>query len=565
MRPDLKTEPVVKAQKGFFSGLFSRSPKRSVKSVIGRPRALKPLSHNPSELLAPAHNLSRVRSAPQALTPNLPQCKFSAVPDAPRFKSIKDNLHELGLTTPVVLKQPQIAGSETVLSQLDRAASPLADMLSQRSLSFNTSRTASKSRHDPSRGNTFVASDHAVNIELPILNITSADAQFASSSLSATSCPGSGQASQVDLVDNITMSMFTAPDEAPPSVQGGSHTSDREPPISSVASRSSTPQSRRSRAPRTAGGSRELNRRASVASGRSQRHVTGEPVSLFPVDEGFFGRPKLPPPLKVIPKKVKKHQRTQTLAASPPPTTITHERPLTRTLSTRSHKTHQTSAWRAPASEPEGLFPIPDALTSDKSAVPTRRPSVRSQSSKSAGPGPLPVQSDSEIELAPLSPLQKQAPNKRALSRINTQTTVASHRTQFSTTSAPELPPAKWMWTPPSSWSGPSSAVSSESGDSSHNSKKAFPTMVRFRRSKSSSRSVASISKSLYSYTNTSSPTLSPSTTTKPDKGRVSPIVEDKSDGTGVIVKIQRHEGDWEAAALQDVIPRLREMKSSAL
>ncbi|KAG1871406.1 hypothetical protein F4604DRAFT_1926139 [Suillus subluteus] len=458
--------------------------------------------------------------------------------------------------------------------------------------------TPSESRHESSRGNASVASDHAINIELPILNITSADAQFASSPLSATSCPSSGQASQVDLVDNTMVPVSTAPDEAPLFVQGGSNTSDREPPIpsfQSVASSSSTPQSKRSRTnsstlpggPRTTpGGSSELNRRTSVTSGRPEHHVPAEPVSLFPVDEGFFGRPKLPPPLKVIPKKGKKHQRTQTLAASPPPTTITHERPLTRALSTRSHETHQTTARRAPASEPAGLFPIPNSLTSNKSAVLTRRSSVISHGSRSTAPGPPPVRSDNELEPSSLrmqapnkrslsrinksaapgpppvrsdnelepSPLHTQAPNKRSLARINTQTTATSHRSQFSTTSAPESLQAKWMWTPPSSWSGPSSAVSCESGDSSH--KKAF----RFRRSKSSSRS-ASISKSLYSYPNSSSPTLSPSATTRSGKGRVSPIVEDS---TGVIVKIQGHEGDWEAAALKDVIPRLREMKSSA-
>lgn len=578
MSADLKTEPMAKAQKGFFSSLFSYPSKWSSKSVIGRPRAPEALSHTPSEPLAPAHDLSRVQSAPQDLTPNLHQSKVSVVPAVPPFKSIKDNLHELGLTTPVVLTQPQVTGSETVLSQLDRPTSPRADMFFQRSLSRNTSHTSSKSRHESSRGNALVASDQAINIELPILDITSANVQFAAPPPSAVSCPNSGRASQVDLVEKITIPVSTTPDKAPPSVQGGSNTSNGEPPIPSsplIASRSSTSQSKQSRTPsstlpkrpRTApGGSSELSRRTSVASERPQRHVTGEPVSLFPVDEGFFGRPKLPPPLKVIPKKVKKHQRTQTLAASPPPTTVTHERPITRALSTRSHTTHQTPAWRVSASEPAGLFPIPNILTSDKSVVLTRKSSVLSHSGRSAGPGPLPLPLDSELEIPQPSPLRAQAPKERSLSRINTQAIVASHQTQFSAPSPPELPPAKWTWTPPSSWSGPSSAVSSDSGDSSHGSKKVtFSSMARLRRPKSSSRSVASVPKSLCSHPNTSSPTLAPSATTKLGKGRVPPLVQDKSDSTGVIVKMQGHEGDWEEAALQDVIPRLREMKSSAL
>jgi hypothetical protein len=43
----------------------------------------------------------------------------------------------------------------------------------------------------------------------------------------------------------------------------------------------------------------------------------------------------------------------------------------------------------------------------------------------------------------------------------------------------------------------------------------------------------------------------------------VPPIAREKSDSTGVMVKMQGHDGDWEEAALQDVIPCLREMKSS--
>jgi hypothetical protein len=89
--------------------------------------------------------------------------------------------------------------------------------------------------------------------------------------------------------------------------------------------------------------------------------------------------------------------------------------------------------------------------------------------------------------------------------------------------------------------------------------------MTRLRRPKSLSRSLTSTSKTLYSNPNTSSPTLAPSATTKHDKELVFPIAQDKNDSTGVIIKMQRHEGNWETAALQDVIPRLREMRSSAL
>ncbi|KAG2144111.1 uncharacterized protein EDB93DRAFT_1251712 [Suillus bovinus] len=469
---------VAKAQKGFFSTLFSWSPKRSAKPVTERPRATDAFPRTPSES-AHAHglsrvqstpqastlNLSRVQSAPQALTPNFPGRKVGAVPDVPRFKSIKDNLHELGLTTPVVFTQPQVAGSETVLSQLDRAAASRADMFFQRSLSHNMSPTSSKSRHQSSRGNALVATaDHAINIDLPILNITSANVHFASSPSSATSYPSSDQDSQVDLLEKITVPMSTTPDKVPSSVPSGSNTSNREPPIPSspsVASRSSvsqsrhscTPSSTRSKRPRTApGGSSELSRQTSVASARPQRQVAREPASFFPVDEGLFGRPKLPPPLKVIPKKVKKHQRTQTFAASPSPTAQTHEQSVTRTLSTRSHKTRQTSARLASAIEPAALFPIPNVLTTEKSGALSRKPSVLSHSRVPSLP-PLPP--NDELELLPLSLLRTPAPNEGSSSRANTQTTVASHETQFSTALAPELHPAKWTWTPPSSWSGP--------------------------------------------------------------------------------------------------------------
>ncbi|KAG1797692.1 uncharacterized protein HD556DRAFT_234697 [Suillus plorans] len=580
---DSKTETMAKAaQKGFFSSFFSWSPKRSAKCAIERPSATQALSHAPSEPPAPTHdlsrvqsvpqiltpNLSRVQSAPQAFTPNFPQRKVNTVPEIPRFKSIKDNLRELGLTTPVVLTQPQVAGSEAVLSQLDKVASPRADMFFQHSLSHNTSPTSSKPRHESSRGNALVASDHAINIELPVLNITSANVHFAPLPPSATA-----QANHADLVEKIATPVSTAPDEAPIFVQGGSSTSNREPPIPSspsVASRPSisqsnqshTPSSTRPKRPRTApGGSSELSKQTSVAPGRPQRHATKEPASIFPVDEGFFGRPKLPPPLKVIPKKVKRHQRTQTLVPSPSPTTMTHEQSLTRAASARSHKTHQTPARLASVSEPAALFPIPNVLTSDKSVLINRRTSLTHSSRSVPSSPPFPL--DDELELPPPSPLHTQAPDECSLSRINTRTTVASHQTQLPATPAPKLPSEKWAWNPPSSWLGPSSAVSSESGDSSHSSKKAF-SIIRLRRPKSSSRSVASISKSLYTHRNTSSPTLTVSAT-KFGKGRMPPMVQDKNDSTGVIVKMQSHEGDWEAAAFQDVIPRLREMKNSAL
>lgn len=581
---DSKTEPMAKvAQKGFFSSLFSWSPKRSAKCAIERPSAAEALSHPPSEPLAPTHdlsrvqsvpqaftpNLSRVQSAPQAFTPNFPQSKVNTVPDIPRFKSIKDNLRELGLTTPVVLTQPQVAGSEAVLPQLDKVASPRADMFFQHSLSHNTNPASSKPRHESSRGNALVASDHAINIELPVLNITSANVHFAPLPPSATA-----QANHADLVEKIATPVSTAPDEAPIFVQGGSSTSNREPPIPSspsVASRPSisqsnqsyTPSSTRPKRPRTApGGSSELSKRTSVAPGRPQRHANREPTSIFPVDEGLFGRPKLPPPLKVIPKKARRHQRTQTLVASPSPTTMTHERSLTRAASAHSHKTHQTPARLASVNEPVSLFPIPNTLTSDKSVLLNRKSSL-SHSSRSASPSSPPLPLDDELELPPPSPLDTQAPDECSLSRINTRTTVASHQIQLPATPAPKLPSAKWAWNPPSSWLGPSSAVSSESGDSPHSSKKAF-SIIRLRRPKSSSRSVASISKSVYTHRNTSSPTLTLSAT-KLGKGRMPPMVQDKRDGTGVIVKMQSHEGDWEAAAFQDVIPRLREMKNSAL
>ncbi|KIK38947.1 hypothetical protein CY34DRAFT_14715 [Suillus luteus UH-Slu-Lm8-n1] len=550
---DLKTEPMVKTQKGFFSTLFqSCSPKWASKSATGRLGAPEVPSHTPSESLTPAHDLSRVQSAPQPI-----QNKVGVVPDVPRFKSIKDNLHELGLTTPVVITQPQVAGSEPVLSQLDMTATPRTESFLQHALSHNTGHASPKSRHESSRRNASMASDHAINIELPVLNITSAPIQSAPS-------PSSSQASRVDPVEKITIPVSTAHDKTPPPVQGGSNISNREPPVPSspsTASRSTT-QSNRSRTtssgrPRTAPGrSSELSRRTSTASAHPQRHVPEEPASMFSVDEGFFGRPKIPPPLKVIPKKGKKHQRTQTLAS--PSSTMTHEQPLTRALSTRSHITRQAPAWLA--NEPVGLFPIPNDLPSAKSVALAKRPSVLSRS-RSSPPPPLPL--DSGLEFPP-SPLRIEAPNERSLSRIDTQTTVTSQQTQFSPTSTTDSPPARWAWTPPSSWSGPSSAVSSESGDGSHGSKKVtFSSMARLRRPKSSSRSVASIPQPPYSHPNTSSPNLSPSATTKLGKGRVPPIAQEKSDRTGVMVKMQGHDGDWEEAALQDVIPCLREMKSS--
>ncbi|KAG1722640.1 uncharacterized protein EDB91DRAFT_1088061 [Suillus paluster] len=566
---DFKTDPMAKAQKGFFSSLFSRSSQGSAKSVTRRPSVPEALSDTARE--PPAHNLTRKKSAPQDSKQNPHQSKARAVPNVPHFKSIKDNIRELGLTAPVVLTQPQVAGSGTVSSQFDRAASPEADMFFVRSLSRNTNPTFS-------RGNVSTVSDPAVDIEQPIMDITSGDAQFAHSSSLAASCsgPSSDRAGQMGLVETIEVISSTAPDTAPPSVANGSNPSNREPPVPSsrsITSGPSTSQSKHSRTPSSTHPGRPQKApsasgesgRASVASRRNQPYVAVAPASLFHVDEGFFGRPKIPPPLKIIPKKNKTHQRTQTAPASPPPTIVTHERPLTRAASMRSHTTHQTPVRRAPATEPVGFFPVPNVLTSGKAVARARSPSIPSPCSRTVSPILPPSSPDIELGIPGPLPTDAQTLDQHILSRINTQTTVATHHTQWSAASTPESSRAKWTWTPPESWSGPPSAVSS--ADSGDRPPSRFSKMARLRRPKSTSRSVSSVSsmKPPYSHPNTSSPTLTYTTTTTLGKGPMPYIVKEESDSPGVIVKMQGHEGHWEEAALKDVIPHLRELKSRPL
>lgn len=164
------------------------------------------------------------------------------------------------------------------------------------------------------------------------------------------------------------------------------------------------------------------------------------------------------------------------------------------------------------------------------------------------------------------SPGYYQARSEHSLSRTSTYMTVCSD--QSPQASAPELPHnTKWTWTPPTSWSGPSSASSTEGGDSApRNKKPVFSTATHLRRSKSSSKLIASAAKLFYSHPNTSSTTAAHSVATKlGNKGHVLPVQEKKRESHGVIIKMDFEGDGLKEAPLHDVIPRLRELKSSAL
>ncbi|OAX40575.1 hypothetical protein K503DRAFT_855256 [Rhizopogon vinicolor AM-OR11-026] len=551
-RGDLN-DPVAKARKGFLSRLIVRPPQVSAKTVVRRPSTPEVRSHTPRE--PPERNLLREQPAPLILTQDPPQSEASVNVAIPLCKSIKDNLQELGLTTPVVLTQPQVTGSETPLLRVDTTVSPQNMLFNRVRLeSRKTSHTSSSQSRPGSspRGKVHMTSNYAINSEQPVWDSRCSDGRFAPLTTSTSNCPGSSPCppSRMAVVEKFEeVPSSTTPNTVPSSIQNDSTPFSKVPPITSSTStpspsahsmHSHTPLSncskRRQKSPSVDSG------RVSVASRRSQRQVPAEPVSLFPVDEGLFGRPKPPPPLKIIPKKTKTHQRKETAPASLLPSTGSHERPPTRTSHTRSQTMHQTLVRRTPPSEPEGYFRVPDGSIYSDSATP---------------PSLLPDSAPEVIHI--------RAPKGHSLSRTSTYTSVTSDETQVSATSAPDLPKnTKWTWTPPASWSGPSSAASTEGGDSAPNTKKpVFSTMAHLRRAKSSPRLVVSAFKFLYSLPDTSSATPAHSVTTK--LGDKDPA-QDKRSSHGVIIKIQGFHGDdLREAPLHDVIPRLRKLKSSAL
>jgi hypothetical protein len=318
---------------------------------------------------------SRRHPTPQILTPDPPQSEACEIVDVPRCKSIKDNLQELGLTIPVVLTHPRVAGSETVLPRMDKAVSP-QDMLfsSMRSASSKASCTSSpQSRPESSRGNIHMASYYAVNNDQPVLDITSSDDWFTPLTTPTSSRPGSsrGHASRVAVIEEFEdVPLPDAYNTVASSVQNNFS---RVPPVQScptTPSGPSTSDSIHDHASSSNCPTRQQkslsahNRRISIASRDSQRYIAVEPASLFPVDEGLFGRPKPPPPLKIIPKKTKKHRRKATVA-----TITSHERPLTRTAHTRSQTIH--SVQQVPLSQPMGYFHVSDLIPSDRSVVST--------------------------------------------------------------------------------------------------------------------------------------------------------------------------------------------------
>jgi len=123
---------------------------------------------------------------------------------------------------------------------------------------------------------------------------------------------------------------------------------------------------------------------------------------------------------------------------------------------------------------------------------------------------------------------------------------------------------AKLAWTPPANWSGPS-ANSTRDGDSVFGIKKPINPL---RRVKSSSKFVASATtKLLHSYPDVPrsvTPAHSVATTLGDDEPP--PPMRWKRNSHRVIVKMQDFPGDdLKEAPLQDVISRLRVLKSSAV
>lgn len=424
-----------------------------------------------------------------------------------------------------------------------------------------TSRTSSSQSTPRSSRRKVHTTPDALNSEQPVLDITYDDGRFGHLATSKRSLPGSspGQASRIAVVEKFEEVPLSTPHKKVPSfVQNDKIPSSKIPQIPSSTSTPSNPSthSMHNHAPSSSCSERQQKSpgvdsgRMSVTSGRFQRHVPAEPASLFPVDEGLFGRPKPPPPLKIVPKKTKKQK--DTVPVSLLPATRSHEHLPMRTSHTRSQTVSQMPV----------LGHFHKHNRSDWSVVTTWRLSIFSSLPDSTFPL---LRSDSTPELPAPAPAHVQAAKEQSLSRTSTLMTVASDQTQASSTSAPELPKnTKWMWTPPADWSGPSSSKSSESEDSTPSRKK--PVFLgHLRRAKSSSRLIVSAAKLLPSYPDKSSTTPAHSAMTKlDDKGRVPSTPE--RDSYGVIVKMQGFRGDdLKEAPLHDVIPRLRELKSSAL
>lgn len=210
--------------------------------------------------------------------------------------------------------------------------------------------SSSQPRPRSSRKGVPMTSEYDVNSEQPVLDITYSDARFATSTSSLPSLLPYGQANRMAAVEQSgEVLISTAHDTVPSSVQRGEIPFSRDPPISSSSTPSSPSTSHSMRDPPCSRTKRKQrvpsvdSERMSVASQHSQQRVPVEPASLFPVDEGLFGRPKLPPPLKVIPKKIKQHRRKETAPASLLPTNTSLERPPARISHNRSKTIHHTS------------------------------------------------------------------------------------------------------------------------------------------------------------------------------------------------------------------------------
>ncbi|KAH7882480.1 hypothetical protein F5I97DRAFT_373696 [Phlebopus sp. FC_14] len=274
---------------------------------------------------------------------------------------------------------------------------------------------------------------------------------------------------------------------------------------------------------------------ASKWSKSPSRRVLAETPSLFPLNDSFLPRAKPPPPLKIQTK----HQRNRSLPASAPIGSPHLPRP-----NCSKH------------SEPASFFTVPDATlpptlpqflgstlpSSAHSMSATKSPALPHGLSTSAGR--LPSKSEN-IRLASTSSLTRSSSTVTANS-VNTEESQISSKFAL-----------QWTWTPPSSWSGPP-PTSSQEGEEDK-AKRNKPRVLS--RKNSASR--------MKGGKNTSASSPSVRKTVGMDRLAEAGAPEEHSvtENVGreeVVVKMQSFDGDeWTERAMEEVIPKLRTLKSS--
>ncbi|KAH7907635.1 hypothetical protein BJ138DRAFT_1129031 [Hygrophoropsis aurantiaca] len=331
---------------------------------------------------------------------------------------------------------------------------------------------------------------------------------------------------------------------------------------------------RRQRRPTTAdGASKDEN-----ADGRGKRPIRDLPPlpPLPPQTTTSLGSRVTPPKPLIIPPY---HHRTRSMpTTSPPPTRKSHNHahaPIPASVSSPQLPLGMSESPVVSVHPPLPHLNVSVATPPSHSTVNLSRPSSTYSSSDidhrsvdSSITSPLPTSPLPDLGDSPLSAQTSDVPSKGSSSRLTVDS--ARSRSHRISRGGPKPSATVQAWSPPANWSGPLPSEPEVDRDSASAEATMLSKLMRLRKQKSSPKIDKADTKAFFNQLNMSSPSMwhplpKRRVATESEVQRYTgdavpqaPALQD------VMVTVQDEESDgMQVQAMSDVIPRLRELKSS--